>query len=145
MLMRSHYLFLGASLLLSILLISCQRANGGGGQAAGAPPKAAAPARVLRFGAGGGFAGTITAYSLTSDGMLDRRSGRAGDTTAPATRLAAPPAGQVARCFQLLDAFPADSLTFRQPGNFYYFVEGETAAGRAVAVTWSGSGAAAPH
>jgi hypothetical protein len=107
--------------------------------------RAADAARVLRFGSGGGFAGTSTTYSLSPTGQFERRSGRAADTAQPVTPLASPSAGQVARCFQLLDSLPPDSLSLKQPGNIYYFVEGQTAGGQPVSITWGAPGVQAPH
>lgn len=134
-------LILSLTLLSATLTGACQRTN--------APGKAPKPSlktapRVLRFGSGGGFVGTTTSYSLYTDGRLERRRGAPADTTQPATLLVAPPPGPVARCFQALDALPADSLTLRQPGNMYYFLVGQTATGRRVDLTWGASGVVAP-
>lgn len=108
---------------------------------------AAAPvsARVLRFGSGGGFAGTSTTYSLSADGRFERRRGSLADTTQATAQLPAPAPEVVAKCFREFDALPADSLTLRQPGNMYYFLEGKTAAGRPVSLTWGATGVAVPR
>ena len=111
--------------------------SAGGPHATTAVP-ATAP-RTLRFGTGGGFTGGVTAYTLYPDGRLERRQGMPGDTTRAGVPLAAPPAVRVKAAFAAFDALPADSLTLNQPGNMYTFLEGRTAAGRPVRLTWGGS------
>lgn len=114
------------------------------------PPKAvAAPAadspRTIRFGSGGGFTGMTTTYALRSTGQLDRRAAMPADTAKPFASVKALPAEAVAKFFAALDALPADSLTGRTPGNISYFLEGRTAAGKTVALTWGPSGKGAPR
>ncbi len=130
------------SLLMACVLglsTACQRSAG----AITAPVVAAsdAPPRAIRFGSGGGFVGTTTTYTIYATGRLERRRGAPADTARPAAILTSPPPGPVARCFQAFDALPNDSLTLREPGNMYYFLDGQTAAGRRVALTWGRSGA----
>ena len=136
----SRVLLLSASLLSLLAFSNCHRKTV-------VPAALGAPgsSRLLRFGSGGGFAGTTTSYTLYADGRLERRRGSPADTSQPATRLTSPPAGPVAHCFQAFDALPADSLTLREPGNIYYFLEGQTATGRPVALIWGAVGARPPR
>jgi len=131
--------------LVSLMLLgvawACSRAGTAAPTAAGDPPVP----RQLQFGTGGGFAGTVTTYTLYSDGRLERFMGSPVDTTRRGSPLKSPPEGSVARAFRAFDALPADSLTLREPGNLYYFLEGQTAAGRRASLVWGAPGRPAPH
>lgn len=132
--MRFFRLFVFAAGLLGwCLLTACQRQA-----TAAASPSLS---RVLYFGSGGGFAGTSTRYSLHADGRLERQQGAPGGTAPAPVAFPTQPAAVVAKYFKAFDALPADSLTLQQPGNMYYFLEGQTAAGRRVALTWGANGA----
>ena len=136
-------IILSLSLPGLLLLSNCHRKSVAA--AALTTPAGSTTPRMLRFGSGGGFAGTTISYTLYADGRLERRRGAPADTSQAVSRLTSAPAGPVSRCFQALDALPADSLTLREPGNLYYFLEGQTTAGRTVALTWGAVGARVPR
>ena len=136
--MRTPAFVLGLSLLVGFGSVSCTKKVAAQG---GAPAKGG-PTRVIRFGSGGGFTGAVTTFALTNDGHLTRRAGTPTDTTQPAVRLASPPAAAVIRSFPKLDALSPDSLRLQRPGNLSYFLEGQTAAGQPVQLTWGYPGAA---
>ncbi|GAB2966947.1 hypothetical protein GCM10027048_41970 [Hymenobacter coalescens] len=134
---------LGAGLLAA--LAGCQRHAFSGPTP---PAKASAlrpEPRVLRFGFGSAYTGFRTTYTLQTDGALLAHAGQGRPSLGAAPAGLSIPPAQVRAIFRRLDALPADSLEFEQPGNHYYFLESATASGQPVRLTWGAPDAPAPY
>ncbi len=92
------------------------------------------PDRYFSFGSGGGYAGTMKAYTLLDNGQIFQKT-----TAAPALQELDKVKRKTARqLYKRLDSLQIDSLTLNQPGNKFYFIT-QHHLGKTHTITWGRS------